>query len=101
MFRGRFAARWGRGRWRGNPVVIPQEAIAADARLKTLMVRVVPHLRNAHGGFMFVLNPDAALTPGMTFGLDPQLGAPANRYVFDGIYDGNDDAVSETALSGR
>lgn len=90
----------GGGGGAGNPVVIPQEATAADSRLKTLMGRFVPHLANAQGSFVFVLNPDAAATPGMTYGLDPQPGAPPNRYVFDGIYDGNDDAISETALTG-
>jgi hypothetical protein len=64
------------------------------------MPRVIPQLSNAGNGLMFILNPDATLTPGITYGLDTQPGSPANRYVFDGTYDGNDDGVSETALTG-
>jgi hypothetical protein len=82
------------------PVIIPPEATVADTRLKSLMPRVLPHVSNAHSGVMFIMNPDATLTPGITYSLDTQPGAPANRYVFDGTHDGNDDGVSETTLTG-
>jgi hypothetical protein len=83
------------------PVIIPPEATAADAKLKAQMLRFMPLAANAQSGFIFILNPDAALTPGVTFVPDPQPGAPANSYAFDGTYDGNDDGVSETSLSGK
>lgn len=83
------------------PVVIPPEASAADAKVKEQMSRFVALLDGAQSGFIFILNPDAGLTPGVTLIPDPQPGAPANSYVFDGTFDGNDDGVSETALSGR
>ena len=68
--------------------------------MKEQMSRMMPMLAKAQSGFLIMLNPDAGLTPGVTFVPDLQPGAPANRYTFDGTYDGNDDLVSETAISG-
>ncbi len=81
--------------------VIPPDATATETRLKTQMPRLMPLLANAQSGFMYILNPGAALTPGMTLLPDTQPGAPAFSYVFDGIHDGNGDGISETSLSGK
>ena len=83
------------------PVVIPPDAQAADARLKGQMSRFVPMMGSAQSGLMFVLNPDALQTPGITLQPDPQPGAAPHSFVFDGTYDGNGDGVSETSLTGR
>ena len=85
----------------GPALIVPPEATAADVRLKTQMPRILPLMANAQSGFMYILNPDAALTPGVTLVPDTQPGAPANSYLFDGIHDGNGDGVSETSLSGN
>jgi hypothetical protein len=91
----------GSGSGSGPVLIIPPEATAADARLKTQMSGVMPLMADAQSGFMYILNPDAALAPGVTLVPDTQPGAPANSYVFDGIHDGNGDGVSETSLSGK
>jgi hypothetical protein len=91
----------GGGSGKHSPHVIPPEATAADAKVKQQMSRFMPLMGNAQTGFIFILNPAAALTSGITFVPDTQPGAPANSYTFDGIYDGNDDGISETTLSGK
>jgi hypothetical protein len=91
----------GSGSVPGAALVIPPEATAADAHLKTQMPRLMPLMADAQSAFMYILNPGAALTPGMTLLPDTQPGAPAFSYVFDGIHDGNGDGVSETSLSGK
>jgi len=91
----------GSGSGSGPVLIIPPEATAADARLKTQMSGVMPLVANAQSSFIYILNPDAALTPGVTLVPDTQPGAPANSYLFDGIHDGNGDGVSETSLSGK
>ena len=91
----------GGGSGSGSPHVIPPEATAADAKLKTQMSRFMPLMGGAQTGLIFILNPGAALTPGVTLVPDTQPGAPANSYTFNGIYDGNGDGISETTLSGK
>jgi hypothetical protein len=91
----------GGGSGKHSPHVIPPEATTADTKVKQQMLRFMPLMGNAQTGFIFILNPDAALTPGITFVPDTQPGAPANSYTFDGIYDGNGDSISETTLSGK
>lgn len=91
----------GDGSGSDSPNVIPPDATAADAKLKEQMPFVPLLLANAQSGLMLILNPGAGLTPGVTFVPDPQPGAPPNSYTFDGTYDGNDDGISETSLSGK
>jgi hypothetical protein len=84
---------------KNQPQVIPPDATAADGRQKSLMSRFVPQLANAQAGFLYIMNPDAGVTPGVTFMPDFGAGVPANTYTFDGAYDGNGDGVSETTIS--
>ncbi len=91
----------GNGSGAKPPNQIPPDAMAADAEVKQQMLKVIPMLAKAQSGFLFMLNPDAGLTPGVTLVPDLQPGAPANSFTFDGIYDGNDDLISETSISGR
>ena len=90
----------GNGSGANPPNAIPPDATAADAKMKEQMLKVMPMLAKAQSGFLFMLNPDAGLTPGVTFLPDLQPGAPANSYTFAGTYDGNDDLFSETSISG-
>ncbi|MCJ7453211.1 MAG: hypothetical protein MUO39_12155 [Steroidobacteraceae bacterium] len=91
----------GHGSGANPPNPIPPDATAADVKMKEQMLKVMPMLAKAQSGFLFMLNPDAGLTPGVTLIPDLQPGAPANSYTFDGTYDGNDDLISETSISGR
>ncbi len=90
----------GNGSGANPPNPIPPDATAADAKMKEQMLKVMPMLAKAQSGLMFMLNPDAGLTPGVSLIPDMRPGAAANSYTFDGTYDGNDDLISETSISG-
>lgn len=90
----------GNGSGANPPDPIPPDATAAAAKMNEQMLKVMPMLARAQSGFLFMLNPDAGLTPGVTLAPDLQPGAAANSYTFDGAYDGNDDFIDETSISG-
>ena len=90
----------GNGQGANPPDAIPPDATTADARTKEQMLKLIPMLAKAQSGFLLMLNPDVGLTPGVTLVPDLQPGAPANSFTFDGTYDGNDDLISETSISG-
>jgi len=85
----------------GSSHIIPPEATLAEGNLKAQMIKLAPHVANAQASLMFIVNPDAGLTPGITYQPDNSPGAAPNTYTFDGIYDGNGDGVSETSLTGK
>jgi hypothetical protein len=65
------------------------------------MSRFVLQLASAQSSLMFMMNPDAGISPDVTFVPDLRPGTPANTYTFDGTYDGNGDGLSETTISGK
>jgi hypothetical protein len=80
---------------------IPLAATEMSSELKSNMARFMPTVTNIEASLLFVLNSGSPMAEGMTVTPDTSPGAPPNTVTFTGTYDGNDDGLKETTMSGH
>jgi hypothetical protein len=78
---------------------VPPEAAAMYSTLTTGMAAHMPRVPRFEGSLVGMLNPGSLLAQGVT--LTPDASGPPFSYTLSGTYDGNEDGIRETTLTGK
>jgi hypothetical protein len=85
----------------GDDKSVPTAAASMNTKLVSDMDKFMPRVARFEAILIFILNPASPLAQGLTLTPDTSPNAPPNSFTFSGDYDGNEDGIKETTLSGR
>jgi len=83
-----------------NKNSVPAAVTTMNSKLASDMDKFMPRVARFEGFLVFIFNPGTTLAQGVTLTPDTSLGAPPHSFTFSGPYDGNEDGINETTLSG-